>query len=53
MKCIEFTTEAKRIKDFLSLPKRLYKPEENTEDPKQTKAILLGKHPLSKYSQAE
>lgn len=49
MKCIEFTTEAKRIKDFLSLPKRLYKPEENTEDPKQTKAILLGKHPLSKY----
>ena len=49
MNCIEFTTEPKRIRDFLSLPKRLYKSNENTENPKQTKQILLGKHPLSKY----
>ena len=49
MKCIEFTTEPKRIKEFLSLPKRLYKREENMENPKQIRDLLLGNHPLCKY----
>ncbi len=49
MKCIEFTTEPKRIRDFLSLPKRLYSRQDNTENPKQMRQILLGQHPLNKY----
>ena len=49
MKCLEFTTEPKRIRDFLSLPKRLYSRQDNTENPKQMRQILLGQHPLNKY----
>ncbi len=49
MKCIEFTNEKQRIKDFLKLPKLLYKKEENTENPKEIESILLGKHQLCKY----
>lgn len=49
MKCIEFTNEKQRVKDFLNLPKQLYKKEENTEDPKSVKNIILSKHQLCKY----
>jgi len=49
MKCIEFTTEPERIRDFLKLPKRLYSRAENMENPKEIRRILLGEHPLCKY----
>ena len=49
MKCIEFTNEKQRVKDFLKLPKLLYKKEENTENPKDIENIILGKHQLCKY----
>ena len=49
MKCIEFTNEKQRVKDFLRLPKQLYKKEENTEDPSSVRDIITGKHQLCKY----
>ncbi|MGN0634640.1 MAG: hypothetical protein ACI4I5_00310 [Acutalibacteraceae bacterium] len=49
MRCIRFDKEKKYVEDFLSLPKRLYAADRNMEDPKQTKQLLLGTHPLSKY----
>ena len=49
MKCIEFTNEPKRVRDFLSLPKKLYTKSDNMENPSEIKQILLGKHPLNKY----
>lgn len=47
MKLVEFTTEDNYIKDFISLPKKLYTKEDNMEDPSTIKTILLGNHPLS------
>lgn len=49
MNIIKFTDEKKYIKDFLSLPKKLYSKETNTENENEVKEILLGKHTLSKY----
>ncbi len=49
MKCIEFSDEEKHIKDFLSLPKRLYSRKNNTEDSSNVRSILTGTHTLSKY----
>ena len=47
MKLIEFTNEENYIKDFLSLPKKLYTKKDNMEDSNTMKSILLNKHPLS------
>lgn len=49
MKCQKFETEKQEIKDFLSLPKMLYKKEENMENEEEVKKLLIGKHPLNKY----
>lgn len=49
MKCVQFEQEKNYIRDFLSLPKRLYTSDNNTENPKETEKLLLGTHPLSKY----
>ena len=45
----QFTDEKKFIKDFLKLPKVLYRKDENTEDLKTVRKLLLGRHPLNKY----
>ena len=49
MKCIQFKDEKKYIKDFLSLPKTLYKKDKNMENPKEVEKLLLGNHPVSSY----
>jgi len=49
MKVVEFNQEEKYIKDFLSLPKKLYTNKDNMEDSSTIKKFLLGTHPLSKY----
>jgi len=49
MKCIKFNHEENYIKDFISLPKKLYTKEDNMEDPNNMKNLLLEQHPLSKY----
>ena len=49
MECIRFEEEEKYIKDFLSLPKRLYSKDTNMENPKETERFLRGTHPLSAY----
>ena len=48
MKCIKFDKENKYVKDFISLPKKLYTRKNNMEDSNTMKKILLGEHPLSK-----
>ena len=48
MNHVLFNLEKKYIKEFISLPKRLYK-ENNTEDAGEVKKILEERHPLSKY----
>jgi hypothetical protein len=47
MKIINFNKEENYIKDFISLPKKLYTKYDNMEDPNTMEDILLGKHPLS------
>ena len=37
------------IKDFLSLPKKLYGKNDNMEDPSTMESLLRGTHPLSSY----
>lgn len=49
MKIIEFTNEKKYIKDFFSLPKKLYNKTDNMENSNEVKEFLLGKHILCKY----
>ena len=49
MQIVQFTNETKRIKDFLSLPKTLYRNNDNTEDSSTVKRLLLGEHALNKY----
>ena len=49
MKCIRFDNEDKYIKDFISLPKKLYTKKDNMEDPNTITSLLVGTHPLSKY----
>ena len=49
-------SEAERkvfIKDFLSLPVRLYDKNDNMEDPSGVKSLLEGTHPLSSYFKLE
>ena len=41
MECIRFEEEEKYIKDFLSLPKRLYSRDTNMENPKETESFDL------------
>lgn len=48
MNYVQFNFEKKYIKDFINLTKKIY-TEDNTENPKEIKQILEGKHPLSKY----
>lgn len=49
MEFIEFINESKYIKDFLSLPKKLYTKDNNTENSSFMKELLLGKNPLNNY----
>ena len=49
MECVEFEYEKKYMEDFLKLPKILYTKWNNTENYKDIKNILLGKHMLLKY----
>lgn len=49
MKAIKFDNEADKIKDFLSLPKKLYGKDNNTENASDVEKMLKGEHPLSKY----
>ena len=48
MKCIQFDKEEKYIKDFISLPKKLYTKKDNMEDSNTIRSLLLEEHPLSK-----
>ena len=48
MNYVQFNLEKKYIKDFISLPKKLYK-KDNTENSKEIKQILEESHPLNKY----
>lgn len=48
MNYVQFNQEKRYIKDFISLPKKLYK-KDNTENSRELKSILEGKHPLCKY----
>ena len=49
MRCVQFQYEKKYVNDFLKLPKLLYSKEDNMENPKEIKSILLGNHVLLKY----
>ncbi|MBR2523484.1 MAG: hypothetical protein IKE53_03490 [Clostridiales bacterium] len=49
MRSVKFDNEDRYIRDFLSLPKKIYSSGDNMEDPDTMKKILLGQHPLSKY----
>lgn len=49
LECIRFEQEKQYIRDFLSLPKRLYGKEENMENSKEVESLLQGRHPLSGY----
>lgn len=45
--------ERRCIKDFLSLPKKLYSADKNMESADTVRKILLGRHPLSGYFSLE
>ena len=49
MKCVNFIKQDKYVKDFISLPKKIYDKDDNMENPNTMKSILLDEHPLSKY----
>lgn len=49
MEYIKFDYEKEYIKEFLALPKRLYRSKENMENPKEIRQLLTNVHPLSKY----
>lgn len=53
LNCIEIETDSsdrtRLIKDFLSLPKRLYRKDRNMEDASTVRKLLKGEHPLSGY----
>ena len=49
MKIIKFDNEKKYIKDFLSLPKKIYTKKTNTEDYNTVKQLITNNHPLNKY----
>ena len=49
MKCVRFKDNEKYIKDFISLPKKLYDDKYNMEDKEMIKSLLKGEHPLNKY----
>lgn len=50
LSALVFNSESKRfLKDFLSLPKRLYKPHELTQNPKEEAELLSDCHILSRY----
>lgn len=48
MRCIQFDLEKKYINDFINFSIKLYK-NDCTENKEETKQILEGNHPLSKY----
>ena len=45
---VQFYDETKYIKDFINLPHKIYS-KNNTENSKEIRKILEGKHPLRKY----
>ena len=49
MKIIKFDNENKYIKDFLSLPKKIYTKKTNTDDYNTVKQLITNNHPLNKY----
>ncbi|MCR4688539.1 MAG: hypothetical protein K5745_03200 [Saccharofermentans sp.] len=49
MKLVKFEKEERCIKDFIKLAVKLYRADENMEDPDSIRKILMGEHPLSKY----
>lgn len=49
MKSVKFDEEKKYVRDFISLPKKLYSAQDNMEDPDSMKKFLTGTHTLSKY----
>lgn len=49
MKVIQFQTEKKNIRKFLSLPSKLYTRKEITQNLQEEKRLLLGTHTLSHY----
>ena len=50
MNYVQFDNESKYIKDFISLPQKLYL-KNNTENAEETRKLLEERHPLSKYFQ--
>ncbi|MHC5217839.1 hypothetical protein ACYSNR_14350 [Enterococcus sp. LJL128] len=46
---IEFDSEAEKITDFLSLPKKIYTSAQLTQDMEEEQALLSGTHLLSSY----
>ena len=49
MRAVQFENEENLIRDFLSLPTKLYRPWNNMENPEEVRGLLMGTHPLSKY----
>lgn len=49
MKIQQFTDKKRYIRDFLNLPRKLYRKDENMEDSKLVEDLLTGKHVLNKY----
>ncbi|MDX1765735.1 MAG: hypothetical protein R3313_02155 [Candidatus Saccharimonadales bacterium] len=46
---VQFDQQAEHIEAFLSLPAKLYKANELTQNRSDEEALLLGRHPLSNY----
>ncbi len=49
MKCVEFNTEEKQIKDFINLPNKIYSKDNNTQNDDELRLLLQNRHPLSAY----
>lgn len=50
---IRFDRQEEAIRQFLDLPKRLYRPQELMQNEAEERAVLLGTHPLSQYFTVE
>ena len=49
MQCVSVTDNRKYVRDFLSLPDKLYSKKENMESRETVRHLILGEHVLSKY----
>ena len=49
MECVSVNKDQKRVKDFLTLSKRLYDADTYMESESSVRELLLGTHVLSKY----